>query len=62
MKKLIVSLLRKKKLFKNVVGGLKLPRNQSRSHSVAVVPHKGSGRKLHQGLGNLSIKPLKFKF
>lgn len=65
MRKLIVSLA-KKKLFKNGAGGLKIPRNLSRSHSSvsqAVTTYDNQGlRKMHQGLKNLSIKPLKFKF
>ena len=68
MKKLIVALI-KKKLFKNSGGSLKFPHNIKRSNTVrsqshsAIVPHEGQGyKKMHHGLKNLSIKPLKFKF
>ena len=65
MKKLIVALI-KKKLFRNSGGGLKFPHNIKRSNTVrsqSIVQHEGQGyKKMHQGLKNLSIKPLKFKF
>ena len=66
MKKLIVALI-KKKLFRNSGGGLKFPHNIKRSNTVrsqpAIVQHEGQGyKKMHHGLKNLSIKPLKFKF
>lgn len=70
MKKLIVALM-KKKLFKNAGGGIKYPHHIKRSHHIVrhhsnhavVIPHEGAGyKKMHHGLKNLSIKPLKFKF
>jgi hypothetical protein len=67
MKKLILSLL-KKKLFKNGSGGLRIPKSQpqhARAQHVnnSLVVHKGQGYKqMHQRLQNLSIKPLKFRF
>ena len=73
MKRLIISLM-KKKLFKNAGGGLRIPKagshqsynrnsgNTQSSQAVTLQRGKGSYNEMHQGLKNLSIKPLKFRF
>jgi len=65
MNKKLVIALAKRKLFKRAGGGLNILKAVSpprRSYSLSVAPPKQEYKKLTNGLKNLSIKPLKFKF